>query len=238
MLVHNTFDYITWNLPPIDFLIDPILPDMGNILIFGEPGSMKTYLSVYMGCCLATGNEFLGMLVKQCRVLLANFEMSERGYHRRLVKTASHFDGTDQLLHDWTKKYFFLTDEHNYNEFAAMVRGVQPKHGILDCFTNFYGGESENNNTEVARFCKKLNDITEETGCSFTIVHHSNKNELYASAMSRSRGATSLLGWADTVIHIAKQPNGRQLQFLKVREAEGELPSMNIRFEDGLWVRR
>ena len=236
MEFHDVSEYISWNLPRPEFYIQDILPKQGVLLLYGNPKVKKSWLAEYMAFCISLGEEFLGFRTEQARVFLANFEISPIAYHWRLRDMAVNFELQPQMFYEGTQMLMYLDEQESFNRFAAVLREVQPKVIILDCLAMCFGGD-ENNGEQIAGFIRNISELKAEHEASVVIVHHTNKNLLVSSSVDRARGHSRLAGWVDTLVYMAEQPSGVQLQF-KARQATREIYNLNIQFENYLWTRR
>lgn len=236
MLVHDVSEYITWQLPRPEFYIKDILPKQGVMLVYGEPKVKKSWLVEYMGFCLSTGTEWLGLRTEQARTLICNFEISPIAYAWRLRDMAVNFHVQNQMFYETSPMLMYLDDDQNFNEFKAGVRELAPRVIVLDCLAACYGGD-ENDGEQMARWIEKISQLKQENEASIVIVHHTNKNLLSNSSVDRARGHSRLTGWVDTLCYMVQQPLGIQLQF-KARQATREVPNSNIRFDNFMWTLR
>lgn len=236
MEIHDVAEYITWNIPRPSFYIQDILPKQGVMLLYGDPKVKKSWLVQHMAYCISVGEEWLGFNTEQARVLIAQFEISPIAYAWRLKDMARNFELQNQMLYEVSPTLMYLEDEENFNRFAAAIRGIQPKVIILDCLAACFGGD-ENNGEQMASFIEKMVALKTEHEASLVIVHHANKNQLVSSSVNKARGHSRLTGWVDTLVYMAEQPSGIQLQF-KARQATRELYNLNIEFSNYNWTRR
>lgn len=233
MQTHDVAQYITQNVARPQFYIEDILPKQGVMLLYGEPKVKKSFLAEHMGFSMAQGSEWLGFRTEQAKVFIANFEISPIAYHWRLKDMSRHFNLQDNMFFEGTQMLMFLDDDEQFNIFMSLLRNIEPQIIILDCLAMCYGGD-ENNGEHMARFIQKLSLMKAEFNASIIIVHHTNKNMLAASSVDKARGHSRLAGWVDTLVYIAPQPVGVQLQF-KARQATRELRNLNVVFEDYNW---
>lgn len=233
IIVHDVATYVTWHIPRPAFYIENILPKQGTLLLYGAPKVKKSWLTEYMGFCLATGTPWLGFSTEQSKILISNFEISPISYAWRLKDMAVHFSVQDNFFYEVSPMLLYLDNQENFNLFTRVLRRVQPQVLILDCLSACFGGD-ENSGEAMASFIEKLNIWRTDFDCSIVIVHHCNKNPLSTSSIDKARGHSKLTGWVDTLAYLCEQPNGLQLQW-KCRQATHEIPNTNIIFEDYLW---
>jgi RecA-family ATPase len=234
--VHDVAQYITWNLPPVEFYIQDLLPKEGSMILFAAPKAKKSFLAQYGGFCIATGTDFLGMRTVRGRVMIAQFEISPLAYHWRLRRMSAHFTLEDQYFYEVSPGVCYLNRPENYNGFAAVVRNYAPNVLILDCLQACYGGD-ENDTEKMGQFIENVSAIMRENHCSLILVHHSRKAPAMSGSFSETVRGTRLAGWADTLVNMVKQPTGVQLQ-VDARQSDHEVAPINIRLEDDIWVRR
>lgn len=236
MIVHDVSEYVHWNIRRPEFYIQDILPKDGIMLLFGAPKAGKSWLTQYMAYCIATGVEWLGFTTQQARTLIAQFEISSNAYYWRLRGMSQHFEVPDRMLYEVSPGLCYINEEENFNRLAAAIRTVEPKVIILDCLAACFGGD-ENDSRDMAKFILNVNRLKTENGASIVVVHHTRKSPSVSSFAEMARGQSRLAGWVDTLVYMAQQPTGIQLQFM-ARQASRELHSVNIRFTGSIWERR
>jgi len=229
--VHDVSEYITRDLPRPIFYIEELLPKDGSLLLYGNPKVRKSWLAEYMGFCIANGIEFLGFPTTQSRVLLAQFEIGVYSYWWRLKLMGQRFQTQEQRLFETSPGRLYLNEQLNYNVFLSAIRHTNPQVIIIDCMSAAFSGD-ENSGEAMAQTIMILTNLKNEFGrdTSIVLVHHTNKNLLSNSSVDRARGHSSLTGWADTLMYMAEQPTGVQLQ-IKSRQATREIDNVNITFD-------
>lgn len=233
MQVHDIADYVTWNVPRPEFIIQDILPKQGVMLLYGNPKVRKSWLVQHMAFCVSLGEEWLGFRTEQNRVFLAQFEISSIAYQWRLIDMARHFSLQTGMLFEVSPGLMYIDEEENFNRLSAAIRPCQPKVIILDCLAACFGGD-ENDSRDIARLIGNISQLKAEHEASIILVHHTNKNLLSTSSVDRARGHSRLAGWVDSLVYLCEQPTGLQLQ-IKARQATRELPNINIVFENYVW---
>ena len=147
-----------------------------------------------------------------------------------------NFTLQSQMLYEMSPGLLYIDEQENFNRLSAAVREIQPKVIILDCLAACFGGD-ENDSRDMARFVGNVSQLRAENDASIVLVHHTRKTPSVSSFAEMARGQSRLAGWVDTLVYMAQQPTGIQLQFM-ARQASRELHSVNIRFTGGIWERR
>ena len=239
MLIYDIFYDVQRDVPTLPFYLGGrLLPAKGKMEICGAPGIMKSFLALGLGFSFATGQPWLGFPTMQVRTFLAHFEMSYEVEHERHTDMSQVYELEPGFFYGTNQKFTPLDIGTHFNHFKEGVASINPKVVILDYWRCCYSGD-ENKSHEVGRFTSNMDAMIEELDLSIVLLHHSNKNPLYVSGLDKHSGSVALPGWMDSVLYIAKQPSGLQLQFPKTRHVrEGFVPSINIVMENMLWRRR
>lgn len=232
---HDVSELVHRNLPLPEFYIQHLLAKEGTMMIYGGAGVRKSWLAEHLGFCIATGSPWLGFTTSQARVLIVNFEISPIAYAvLRLRPMEARFTLQPMFLFERSPGNLSLDIRESFDRFAADIRPTQPKVIILDCLQGCYSGD-ENNMERAGVWIRNVGELQQEHQASIIIIQHANKS-LLATGMGRVRGTTRFTAWVDTVIHMAEQPTGIQLQFEKYRlSIIPELHNINIEFIDYTW---
>lgn len=234
--VHDVYDYSQQRVEPPRFVIQDLLPTGSSMLLYGEPGVMKSWLALDLAFSLATGSPWLGLRTVQSRTMIVNFEISPASYHNlRLVPVSRQYHLEPGMLLEWSPGDMALEEDDTFEEFRAIIDMYNPINLILDCWSGCYGGD-ENDGRAVGAFTRKMTLLKSNFTRTVSLVHHSNKNMLQTSTMDRSRGHSKLTGYVDSILYLVNQPRCKQVQFSKARHTSRVLPAVNMRFENYLWV--
>lgn len=237
MQVHKTCDYVNQHMPRPVFFIPDVLAKQGTLMIFGAPGTRKSWLVQNLGFCIAAGDQWLGWDTRQGNVGLVNFELPELGFYWRLKLMAEKFGG-DYPLYDLTAGDMALEREDQMMALIGTLRPYELDVVILDCLRHFFRGD-ENKAQDAGQMGTMFKMLRDELDCSIIVVHHENKNQ-EATGSARMSGNTAWDGYFDTVIHLVRQPGGSQLRFTKNRwaftlDTNGLLRPVNAEFIDYTW---
>lgn len=237
MPIYDVTDIVQRHLPAPSYYIENLLVKEGSMMVYGGAGIRKSWLVQHLAFCLATGSPWLGFQTEQAKVLLTNFEISHIPFVVLRLRPMSRVITVQPgWLYEYSPGIKYLEDPATFNAFREAVRAIAPKIIILDCLQACYGGD-ESDMEKASAWIRNVVTLKEEFGASVIIVHHSNKNQL-ATSMGRMRGTTRFAAWTDTVIYMAEQPTGSQLQFEKYRMSRvPELHNLNIKFENYVWDR-
>jgi hypothetical protein len=228
-----------------EWLVKGMVLRKGNGLIIGQRGAGKTAIAIALATGIASGLPFFGRKVEgPCGVIY--FAAEGVGQIRQRMRAAKMALGIEReipfaCIETPRFKLSNIEDERpafieRCNEVAAHLKkrfGVETCLLIIDTAIKAYDIEDENDNAEIARICKSLEDIGRETGCFAFGTVHAGKN--------MAAGARGASAWTDNV-DIALFVSGdrdevkgtcenRALSQTKNREGfEGPISSFDLTF--------
>ena len=177
-------------------------------LIFGDPGSYKSFVAIDLACCVAIGKDWNGCKVDQGAVFYIAGE-GQNGLARRFRAWQEHH-GIDLSNYPL---FVSKCSAQLYNaESAELViatinklvkeAGLDPKLIIIDTLARNFGGGDENSTSDMNEFVKHVDHIKNYWDAAAIIVHHTGHTDKY-----RARGAFSLKGALDHEYRIQKDSN-------------------------------
>lgn len=94
-------EYVSADPPKIDELIVGMLAARDKFLLVGQTKTWKSFFAFQMSLCLSSGTAFLGFEVpRKRRVLLAQLEIPEEQFHRRVHRAARALLGSKAAFTD------------------------------------------------------------------------------------------------------------------------------------------
>lgn len=198
-----------------------LLPERALAVIYGEPGSGKTFLVLDLALAVARGVPWLGLRARQGGVLYVACEGALRS---RLEAYLSHHE----LAADQLSRLRVIESSVNLldpgadlelmiarvGEAARDVDGVSVV--VIDTLNRAMSGGNENAPDDMGAMIAAAARITAATGAIVIFVHHCGKD-----AARGSRGHSSLKGAADLEISVTNAENGvRCAEVVKVKDGE------------------
>ncbi len=191
--------------PSLDslWLVKKTLPQQGIALIYGHPGSGKSFLAIDIAMHVALGWDWNGAKTRRGSVVYVAAE-GQRGLRNRIAAFKRHHDLAGPLplamiptpidLHDPTADRAALSRavrkaSERYNQPPALI--------ILDTISKTLGAGKENTD-DLAVYVANCGVLAAEFGCCIMPVHHRPKD----SESTEPRGHGSLKGGVDTVILV------------------------------------
>lgn len=186
--------------PPTKWLIKNLIPEKGLVVIYGQPGSGKTFFTLDLAGAIAQGKEWRGLKVIPGRVVYVCAE-GIGGFRNRLkAYLASEYLTTADF-----QRLEIIADQPNILEIED-VRGIIKNIGkasliVLDTFASIFQGD-ENDGRDMTRAIRHCQKISEITGAATILVHHTPKSGTGA------RGHSALKGAADIEIEVTEIIDG------------------------------
>ena len=200
------------------WMVEDVLPKQGLAVMFGAPGSGKTYTAIDLACHVASGQpEWRGKYVEHKAVLYLSLE-GGKPFRNRLHAWRMHYGVEDAVFHRCSEKLDLRSTETDCNRVIAAGRDVSEttRHKIglvvVDTLNRAMPGGNENGVEDMGAFITHCDAIARALDCLVLIVHHSGKD-----VAKGSRGHSSLLGAIDTELSVS---NGA-ITITKQRDGEG-----------------
>jgi len=221
------------------WVIKGVCEEDSLIGMFGPPKSGKSFISIDMACCVATGRDWHENKTNQGLVLYLCAE-GFRGVSRRFLAWEKVNDTKlkDSKLHYSERGVQVLDDldiEMMKNEAVTIADTYKenPKLVIIDTLSRSFGPGSENSTEDMNRFIGNIDHyIREPFRCAVILVHHTGHGHL-----SRGRGSSVLPAAIDGEYKVEKIDNDKEkewsLNFEQTIVKDGRpLPPMRFNFQE------
>lgn len=196
-------------LPPIDFLVDDLLPRPGFILFAGPPKQSKSWVAQQLAVSLASGTDFLSFFkVKQTPVLFLALENSQR----QILDRFNKLKAPDTLPIRFIFPGEISAGEAGMFELGKLMDMVRPGLVIIDVLERLRGNQGRTGNvySDDSIFYGALKLIADRTGTTILGVHHVSKAPR-ENRFDRISGSNGVYGSADGAWLIEKQNNTARL---------------------------
>jgi hypothetical protein len=200
-------------LPPVQFLVEGLIPEGATAEVHGPPGSGKSFFALAIACCVTRGLGFCGHPVRRGPVVYVVGEgLAGIGARLRAWK-AEHGSGGSVGLY-FRNGPVQLLDRADVTRFIARVKGLPapPALIVIDTLARCMVGGDENSAKDMGLAIAAIDHIRTETGAAILIVHHTGKSgEL-------ERGSTALRGAVDAMMLI--QNDGGRITISSEKEKD------------------
>jgi len=197
---------------PVKWLVDQLWTTSAFGIVGAEPKSWKSWLTLYLGICVASGRQAFDRYDVQQGVVAMFSAEGGNGLLRQ--RAAMLCEAMDMDIPDDLFAIDVPTLRLDQPETAARilttVQSAKPKLLILDPLRELHGGD-ENDAADVARLLEPLRSLQRE-GCACMLVHHLGKaNESRGKKQrggQRLRGSSALHGSVDSALYLETSGEG------------------------------
>jgi AAA domain-containing protein len=182
-----------------------LIPEGGDVLLYGDGGAGKTTLSVDLGFHLAAGKDWLGIpIVRRARVLLVENEGPRPLFRRKLLRKLAAWrgptlDGHISVLGQPWGEFSFADDTWRSdlaaaiaeNEIDVLIAGPVTRLGMNEAGTLQHVRDFMTLVAELRAASQRLLTVV--------LIHHENKGGSVSGAWE---------GSGDTLLHVQARGNG------------------------------
>lgn len=202
--------------PPIEWVIDRLFSAGSVSILFGEPGSKKTYALLDAAVCVACGVKWLDFDTRQSSVLIIDEESGKRRMNRRLGEVLrGHMADGSTPIHYTTLERFQLAQLADALAVESAIEESGARFVIIDALADIMPGADENAVKDVQPIFLALRGIAERTQAAIVVIHHANKIGTY-------RGSSAIKGAVDLLLVAQSKPDDTTINFSfdKARDVE------------------
>ena len=211
-------------MPPVEFLVDGLITNTGFTMMYGAPGTGKSFIAIDIALSVAHGQAWQGQGVKKGPVLYIAGE-GIGGFGKRWKAWERHHGKVDE------PDLYLLPTAVNFREpediarLVATIEDIDQPFSlvIVDTVARAIAGAEENSSTDMGLFVAACDEIKALTGGALLAVHHAGKD-----SSRGARGSTALLGAVDTSLMVGKSEDIVVLRTEKMKDAE-PLDDINLR---------
>jgi hypothetical protein len=200
------------NLPAPTPLVDGLLYDPGESVLYGPPKSGKSFLALALNLSVATGQPFMGRDVKRGRALYVAAE-GVGGLGQRVDAWCQYHNVDDIDDAMFLTTAVNLTDHGAVNALCDLAKDENPSLVTLDTLARCAVGAEENSAKDMGRLVDALDQLRDATDGHIKVVHHSGKD-----ITKGMRGSNALLGAVDTVLEVTGDPRTIQVKVTDQKE--------------------
>lgn len=186
--------------PPAQWLVKGVIPEAGEVVVFGPSGSGKSFATLDLAMCIVRGEPWQGRKTQQGRVIYVAAE-GAGSYRQRLQAYEGHhrFDASNAPFH-LVQEAINLTDSEDVARVVDLAKSLPtpPALVIVDTLARSMAGADENSSTDMGKAVAGAGTIREQTGATVLLVHHSGKD-----TSKGARGSSSLRAAVDTELEVS-----------------------------------
>lgn len=219
------------NVTAPDWLIRSYIEADTLLMLFGDPGSGKSFLAMDWAACVATGRDWHGRRVKQGPVLYVNGE-GQNGAGRRFaawqIANATSLHDAPLFVSTMATE---LTNVIARAEIEAVIADFIAEFGkpvliVFDTLARNFGPGDENNTRDMTQAIATCDGVRTMTGATVALVHHVGHGD-----KSRGRGSMALKAALDAEYRAQRASSGEVIvEATKMKDAPDPEP-LAFRFD-------
>lgn len=205
--------------PPLDWLVDGLLPAPSLSLLVGDPGTKKTFLAIDLAVCIASGKDWLGRKTQQSSAMLVD---EETGLHQLWPRLNSclraHEAAYSTPLYFCSLGGYDLRSDADSKYLTDRALSFGAKLIVFDPLTGIMRGGDENNVTSMQPVVLNLRRMAEYCQAAVLLIHHNNRGGAF-------RGSSALSAGMDLMLSIESEPLDSLLQLRTLKSRHQAPPS-------------
>jgi AAA domain len=205
--LHRFLEEATESDPVAEFVVYPIIPKCGGVLLYGLPKELKSWMGAALAVDVAAGSpKALGFfpVPRAARSLYVRIEdTTHMTAHRMKMlyeKQVGRSSKTIVNLKVISRCPLNLMDPKWLNSLELKLQKFKPEVIILDVFRRLFRGNVMDAK-ETAEFLQVLDTLRDKYGSAIVLVHHAKKGET-PEIQSKALGSVNLAAWADVLIFL------------------------------------
>ena len=203
------------------WIIEGLLEQHSFAVCFGAPAAGKTFVTLDMALCVASGSDFHNHKVKKGAVFYIAGE-GHNGFARRAAAWSKERNITLKGLPFFkSNNAVVLTEEDAVERLLSTIDTMVDKFGspeliVFDTLNRSMGGD-ENSTKDMSMFIQAIDRVKNEYECTVLAVHHTGHSQ---NAKDRARGSSALLGAVDAEFKVEKWGGDKvEVSFTKMKDA-------------------
>lgn len=199
--------------PPLEWLVDGLLPRVGLGRIYGPSGSMKSFAAMELLARVGDGGEWAGRSVRKGRGLYVVAE-GQGGVPKRIKAWELHHGAMPEFdAADWPLQ---VDGKSEWRALLAAAERVQWDLIVFDTQALVTAGQEENSATEMAVMVRRLGELSRASQGCVVLVHHTGHDP------SRSRGSSSVYAAMDAELSVSREQGFVVVQVRKSKDDDGD----------------
>lgn len=228
-----------WKPPHQEWVIEHVLPTQGKMLLFGPPKSWKSMLAMHTAYSVGMGWPWFGYKTSKLRTLVAQFEISQAMYRKRVLKYKLHeteYPGENFKV--VTEHYIKFDTGYGYKQLDDIIAKEAVQLVIIDPLYKVFSGHITDPK-DAQKFIDNMDLLIAKHDCSMIVIHHKRKPQVIQDGVV-DRGAEEAIGssyfgnWIDAAVStklLADKEGYVEvgIRFDLIRHAEMELLPLKIK---------
>ena len=206
-------DWLSMPDPPERPIVDGMIEECEAIAIVGSAKAGKSFIALQLALCIAAGIPFLGHDVHQRRVLIANLEVSEGQYKRRLRRMAETLQVDLAALRGWLTIQNLKKSGTNWETLRADADSVEADVVMVDPFYQIFDGE-ETDELAVQEAIQSMRRLQAADKTLITVFHSPKGINGERNAIDMISGSSRLARYPESILLLLNHAEANDLRVL------------------------
>ena len=201
-------------MPEPQWVIEGTLPERALAVIYGPPGSYKSFLALDMVARASIGKPWAGMATHECVATYVAGE-GKYGFRRRRAALAESLEQSRFEHVYYVGSMPQLLERFDVAQFVK-ARVEKPKVVVIDTLASASAGADENTAKDASLVIARCQELIDTLNCTVVLIHHSGKD-----VTRGMRGSTVLTASADVVLRVESPEKGQAVvRMEKMKDSE------------------
>ena len=214
MSFNQCMDFATNPKNELEEIIEGVLHEGCKMIISGSSKAGKTWSLINLAIAASNGMPWLGMPVKQSKVLYLDFELKKYFGTDRIKRVAkATFNG--EIKPNYHLDYWPLRGHRaELLDLLTKIRAEKREYDliILDPYYKLATGIDENDAKAVGEIVNLIEDFSEETGAAIVFAHHFSKgNKSETDHIDRASGSGVFARDPDAILTLTSHEEEEHL---------------------------
>ena len=206
------------NMEPVPWLVQDYIPENSMAMVYGAPGSGKTFLALDMALHIAHGMSWNGKDINQGEVFYIAGE-GVGGLRKRLQAWHKYHEKEAKAPCHIIPQAVGLLDQKEMDQLVETIHKISKdkvKLVIFDTVARCLTGD-ENSAQDIGEAIKQMDKIRQQFNCAVLPIHHSGKDRDRGA-----RGSTALIGAVDVSLKVERLDQLVAMVTEKQKDAEAQ----------------
>jgi len=206
--------------PPVEYVAAGLFALPSLNIVYGSPGTLKSFLLADLVTCVAAGEEWLtpapwitnnlakGIATTRYPAMWLDFDNGRRRTHDRfgaLGRARDLPEDTSLYYYSMPSPWLNASDKASIGHLSIRIQNRDVKLVIIDNL-GVISGDVEENSAEMGHVMSFFRQIAEETGAAIVLIHHQRKSTgMGGRAGDALRGHSSIEASLDLALMIERE---------------------------------
>lgn len=222
---------------PDEPLVHELFDEKDRVSIVAQSKARKTFFTLQLAICIASGTPFMGRKVERRRIVIFNFEVNRRQYKKRLRRMACKM-GIEPAALEWLEICNLSEESQSADPILDALETAKRLNctvAVLDPVYKCLGNENDQN--EVKEAIRKMTMFA-AAGITLIGVYHASKGKIGDKQLiDRVSGSGVFVRDASTIISLVMHATATDHVVMDTSTRNyAPSPPVTISFDDGAFI--